>query len=104
MAWFWLLLAGLFETSGVVTISLWHRKKSIYRFISMLVAFTASFLFLALAMKELTMGLAYAIWTGIGATGGAVVGMLYFEESRDWKRLVAISIIVASVIGLKLLS
>jgi len=50
------------------------------------------------------MGTAYAIWTGIGTAGGAIVGMLFFQESKDWKRLVCIAMILASAVGLKLIA
>ena len=66
--------------------------------------FTASFIFLSIAMKTLPMGTAYAIWTGIGASGGAIFGMLYHGESKEWKRIICIALIIASVMGLKLIS
>lgn len=59
---------------------------------------------LAYAMETLPMGTAYAIWTGIGASGGAIVGMLVYRESKDWKRLVFIGMVLGAAIGLKLVS
>ena len=47
---------------------------------------------------------AYAIWTGIGASGGAVIGMLFYNESKDWRRVICIFLIISAVIGLKLVS
>ena len=64
----------------------------------------ASFYFLAQALKTLPVGTAYAIWTGIGAVGTAIVGMLVFGESREIGRVVSIVLIVAGIAGLKLAS
>ena len=64
----------------------------------------ASFYFLAQALKTLPVGTAYAIWTGIGAVGTAIVGMLVFGESREIGRVVSIVLIVAGIVGLKLAS
>ena len=50
------------------------------------------------------MSTAYAVWTGIGAVGGALIGMLFFKESKDIKRIICIAVILASTVGLKLLS
>jgi len=64
--------------------------------------FGLSFLFLTLAMNDLPMGTAYAVWTGIGAAGGAVLSMVLYNESKDWKRLVCIGLVLSATIGLKL--
>ncbi|WP_066636063.1 DMT family transporter [Desulfolucanica intricata] len=104
MAWTYLLLAGIFEASGVIFINKLHRDKNLQTFLLMFGGFGASFLFLTLAMKTLPMGTAYAVWTGIGASGGAVLGMLLYGESRDRRRLFFITIIIVSAIGLKLVS
>ncbi|MEI3613736.1 DMT family transporter [Pseudogracilibacillus sp. SO30301A] len=57
---------------------------------------------LAYSMNTLPMGTAYAVWTGIGASGGAIVGMVLFGESKDWKKIIFIAMVLESVIGLKL--
>jgi quaternary ammonium compound-resistance protein SugE len=59
---------------------------------------------LALAARGLPIGTAYAVWTGIGAVGTAIIGMILFDEPRDWMRLLCIGLIVAGVLGLKLVS
>ena len=64
----------------------------------------ASFFFLSLALRTLPIGTAYAIWTGIGAIGTALIGLLIFDEPRTAARLVCILLIVAGVVGLKLAS
>lgn len=104
MAWIALFVAGLLEMSGVAMMAQYHQKRSIRSLTLMLISFAASFLCLSLAMKTLPMGTAYAIWTGIGASGGAIVGMLLFNESRHWKRLFFIALILIGAIGLKLVS
>jgi len=63
-----------------------------------------SFIFLQQAMKELPLGTAYAIWTGIGAVGAVVVGMVWMGESRDMSRIICIALIVIGIVGLKFLT
>lgn len=104
MAWISLVLAGLCEMFGVVMINKVHHDRNWQSYLLLGAGFGASFLFLAYAMKTLPMGTAYAIWTGIGASGGAILGMLLYNESRDWKRLVFIFMVLGAAIGLKLVS
>ncbi|MFD1849918.1 DMT family transporter [Oceanobacillus bengalensis] len=104
MAWVSLVFAGLCEMFGVAMINKLHRERN-WKSLSLLVlSFGASFLFLAYAMETLPMGTAYAIWTGIGASGGAILGMLLYGESKDWKRLVFIAMVLGAAVGLKLVS
>ncbi|MGN7403562.1 DMT family transporter [Cytobacillus praedii] len=104
MAWISLILAGLFEMFGVVMINKLHKERNWKSLVLLVLGFGASFIFLAYAMKTLPMGTAYAIWTGIGASGGAILGMLLYGESKDWKRLVFIVMVLGAAIGLKLVS
>ncbi|WP_338752745.1 multidrug efflux SMR transporter [Bacillus sp. FJAT-52991] len=104
MAWASLILAGIFEMLGVAMINKFHQDKNWTSFIYMTVSFSASFLLLAVAMKSLPMGTAYAIWTGIGASGGAILGMLLYNEPKNWQRLLFISMVLGAAIGLKLIS
>ncbi|MGE7908819.1 DMT family transporter [Lysinibacillus xylanilyticus] len=104
MAWFALVVAGLCEMMGVYMISKYNNAKSIKNLVLLIFAFTLSFAGLANAMETLPMGTAYAIWTGIGAAGGALLGMLLFNESKDWRRIVCIVLVLGSAIFLKLLS
>ncbi|WP_257348603.1 DMT family transporter [Pseudalkalibacillus decolorationis] len=104
MSWIYLVLAGIFEMIGVVMINRLHTHKNLQSFLYMLVGFGASFLFLALAMEKLPMGTAYAIWTGIGASGGAILGMILFGEEKDWKRILFIIMVLGSAVGLKFIS
>jgi paired small multidrug resistance pump len=104
MDWFLLILAGLFEMIGVVMINRLHQQRNFQSFLYLLAGFGLSFLFLALAMKTLPMGTAYAVWTGIGASGGAIMGMILYGEPKDWKRLLFIAMVLGAAIGLKLIS
>ncbi|MFJ6411382.1 QacE family quaternary ammonium compound efflux SMR transporter [Terribacillus saccharophilus] len=104
MAWTFLILAGLFEMFGVAMISKLHKDKSWKPVVLLILGFGASFLFLSIAMGSLPMGTAYAVWTGIGASGGAIIGMLFFNESKDWKRILFIAMVLGAAVGLKLVS
>ncbi|UOE53044.1 multidrug efflux SMR transporter [Bacillus sp. CMF12] len=104
MSWVFLILAGLFEMTGVTMINSWHKKRNWQSLFLLVGGFGASFLFLALAMKELPMGTAYAVWTGIGAAGGAILGMILYGEPKDAKRIFFISMVLSAAIGLKLVS
>jgi len=102
MAWVVLVLAGLFETVGVTGMNMMNRKpdaKSVAVFAG---GFLLSFVLLSIAMRDLPMGVAYAVWTGIGTVGSALVGMFAYGESRDWRRLLFMSMVICAVAGLKL--
>lgn len=104
MAWISLVLAGIFEMLGVTMINKVNKEFSWKALFLLITSFSASFLFLAYAMNTLPMGTAYAIWTGIGAAGGAILSMILYGESREWKRLLFIFLILGAAIGLKLTS
>ncbi|MGG4267330.1 DMT family transporter [Peribacillus simplex] len=104
MAWISLILAGLFEMFGVAMINKLHKDRNWQSLLLLFIGFGASFLFLAFAMQTLPMGTAYAIWTGIGASGGAIIGMLLYGESKDWRRVVFIAMVLGAAVGLKLVS
>ncbi|RLL41320.1 QacE family quaternary ammonium compound efflux SMR transporter [Oceanobacillus piezotolerans] len=104
MAWFSLVLAGLFEMFGVAMINKLHKDRNWKSLALLVLGFGASFIFLSHAMETLPMGTAYAVWTGIGASGGAILGMLLYGESKDWKRIVFIAMVLGAAIGLKIVS
>ncbi|SEM02613.1 paired small multidrug resistance pump [Paenisporosarcina quisquiliarum] len=104
MAWISLILAGMFEMFGVIMINRLHQDPKWQSIILLILGFGSSFIFLAYSMKTLPMGTAYAIWTGIGASGGAILGMVLYDESKDWRRLVFIGMVLSAAIGLKLVS
>ena len=102
MAWIALIVAGLCEMTGVIMINKMYADRNWKPAVYMIIAFSASFLFLSIAMETLPMGTAYAIWTGIGAAGGAILGILFYGESNDWRRIVCIALILSATVGLKL--
>lgn len=104
MAWISLILAGLCEMFGVAMINKLHKDRSWKSLLLLFLGFGASFIFLAYSMETLPMGTAYAIWTGIGASGGAILGMIFYGESKDWRRLIFIGMVLGAAVGLKLVS
>ncbi|MGI1806019.1 DMT family transporter [Exiguobacterium sp. TDN 0502] len=102
MSWVYLIIAGIFEMFGVVLINTFNQNKNVKNLILMGTGFGLSFLFLTLAMNELPMGTAYAVWTGIGAAGGTILSMIFYNEAKDWKRIVCIGLVLSATIGLKI--
>ena len=102
MAWFALILAGLLETFGVAMINQLTVKRDLRTVVLLILGFGSSLALLSYSLRFIPMGTGYAIWTGIGVVGGALIGMIFFDESRDWKRMVFIAIVLCSAIGLKL--
>jgi len=96
------MMAGIFEMFGVAMINKLHKDRNWKAFALLVFGFGLSFLFLAIAMKTLPMGTAYAVWTGIGASGGAILGMLLYGEPRNFPRVISIAIVLGSAVGLKL--
>lgn len=104
MAWGYLLLAGLMEVAWAIGLKYTAGFTRLWPSIWTVSAMAASVWLLALALRTLPIGTAYAVWTGIGAVGVAVAGMLLFDESREGLRLVCIGLIVAGIAGLKWLT
>ncbi len=104
MAWLALIFAGLFEMFGVAMINKLYIDRNWKSVALLITGFGGSFLLLAYAMETLPMGTAYAIWTGIGASGGAILGMILYGESKDWRRIVCIGLVLSAAVGLKLVS
>lgn len=103
MDWVALIAAGIFEMFGIAMMNEVTKKRSAKTFGLLVLFFGISFALLSYAMSTIPMGTAYAIWTGIGASGGALVGMLFYGESKDWRRIVCIALIISAVVGLKYL-
>jgi quaternary ammonium compound-resistance protein SugE len=102
MAWFYLLIAGIMEVVWAVALKLSNGFTRPLPAAIVVVAGLLSLLFLALAVRQIPIGTAYAVWTGIGAVGVALIGILYFNESRHFWRLFFIALIVVGVMGLRL--
>ncbi|QMV41633.1 DMT family transporter [Cohnella cholangitidis] len=103
MAWIVLVFAGLFEVVGVLGMNRLKDKKDKLSVLLLAGGFVASFLLLSIAMQSISMGTAYAIWTAIGTVGGTLVGMLFYGESRQIRRIFFLCLVIGAVIGLKVL-
>ncbi len=104
MSWIYLIIAGVLEIGWAVGLKYTDGWSKLYPSILTIIGMIASFYFLSLALKTLPIGTAYAIWTGIGAVGTAILGMLLFDEPRDVLRIGCIFLIIAGIAGLKLTS
>ncbi len=106
MSWFYLVIAGLLEIGFTTALKLsngfsFERPKYILVFGAFALA---SFFLLNLAMRTISLGTAYAVWTGIGAAGTAVVGAWFFHETLTSLQIFFLCLLIASIIGLKLVS
>lgn len=107
MAWFILVLAGLCEVGFTTCLSKAKDatgNAAIFWLIGFLVSLTVSMLLLYKATQELPMGTAYAVWTGIGAVGTVLVGILFFREPADFWRIFFIVLLIGSIAGLKMVT
>lgn len=104
MPWIHLIIAGLLEVAWAVGLKHTDGWTRLVPSLITAALMVASFFFLSLAVRALPLGTAYAIWTGIGAVGTALVGIFVFGEPRTAARLACIVLIVAGIIGLKLTS
>jgi quaternary ammonium compound-resistance protein SugE len=104
MAWIYLFFAGLFEVVWASTMKQSEGFTKLTPSIITAVTMLISLWLLALAMRTLPLGTAYAIWTGIGAVGAFIVGLVFFSEPASFFRIASVGLIVAGLIGLKLTS
>jgi quaternary ammonium compound-resistance protein SugE len=104
MAWLYLLIAGLFEVAWATGLKYTDGFTRLMPSIWTAASMAVSFLFLSLALKTLPVGTAYAVWTGIGAVGVAILGIVLFAEPANALRLGCIGMIVGGIVGLKLVS
>ena len=102
MAWALVIIAGLFETGFALSLKASSGFTRVVPSILFVVFAAASFLLLSTALRTLPVGSAYAVWTGIGAAGTAVAGMIFLGESTEILKLVSVVLIVAGVVGLQL--
>jgi quaternary ammonium compound-resistance protein SugE len=104
MAWVYLLIAGVLEVQWAVTMKYTEGFSKLWPSVFCVLGMAASVYFLALAQKTLPLGTSYAIWTGIGAVGATICGIILFNEPRDMARILCILLIVAGILGLKITS
>ena len=104
MAWLVLLIAGLFEISWAIGLKYSNGFTNPTASVLTVIGMIASFYFLALALKNIPLGTAYAVWTGIGTIGTVILGIILFKEPVSIMRITCIMLIVCGITGLKLLS
>ncbi|MFZ0870624.1 MAG: quaternary ammonium compound efflux SMR transporter SugE [Rhodanobacter sp.] len=102
MPWIYLALAGLFEIGWAIGLKYSDGFTRLWPSVATAAAMIVSVLLLALATRSLPIGTAYAIWTGIGAVGAVILGIVLFGDSAAPLRLLCVSLIVAGIVGLKL--
>ena len=102
MPWVYLIVAGLFEVGFASTLKLTEGFTKLWPTLAFTVCIVLSFVFLNKAVKDLPIGTAYAVWTGIGAAGTAIIGILVYKEPVTALRMFFIVTLIGSIIGLKL--
>jgi quaternary ammonium compound-resistance protein SugE len=104
MAWLYLIIAGIFEVIWAMGLKYSQGFAKLFPSLVTLGAMVVSFYLLALATKSLPIGTAYAIWTGIGAIGAVLLGMILFNEPVNILRIVFLCLILVGIVGLKITS
>lgn len=104
MAWLYLMLAGLLEIASTTALRSIDSISQVGQIVLFLALSGVSFYFLALSMSGIPLGTAYAVWTGVGALGTVLIGILYYEEPATTLRLVFLTTLIGSIIGLKFVS
>jgi quaternary ammonium compound-resistance protein SugE len=102
MAWFYLFLAGLFEVFWAVGMKYSEGFSKLYPSLFTITFMVLSVIFLAWSVKTLPLGTAYAVWTGIGAFGTVIYGIVFFSEPASLLRLLCLALIILAIMGLKL--
>ena len=102
MAWFWLILGGLFEVGFTTSLRFVDGFRNLPWTLVFLVSVAISMFLLEVAARTIPMGTAYAVWGGIGAVGTVIVGMIWFQEPVATIRILLILAIIAAIAGLKL--
>jgi len=104
MAWFILFIAGLFEVAWAIGLKYSNGFTQLWPSVFTIVTMITSMGLLSFTVKSLPVGTAYAVWTGIGAVGTAILGIILFNESREFLRIFFILLIIAGIAGLKFYS
>lgn len=104
MSWIMLLLAGIFEVTWAIAMKYSDGFTVLIPSIITVVGYILSAIFLAIALKQLPLGTAYAMWTGFGIIGTSVLGIFLFQEKLSLPQIICVLMIIVGIIGLKLLS
>jgi quaternary ammonium compound-resistance protein SugE len=102
MAWVYLVIAGLLEVGWAIGLKYTEGFTRLVPSVATIIAMVASIVLLGIALRELPVGTGYAVWTGIGTVGTAILGIFLFAEPATALRLACIGLIVAGILGLKL--
>ena len=102
MGWLILIVAGLFEVVWAVALKMSNGFRNVAADVAFVAGMALSVWLLSVAMKTIPMGTAYAVWTGVGAVGGFLAGIVLFGESASALRIASAALIVAGIVGLKL--
>ena len=104
MHWIYLLIAGIFEISWAIGLKFSDAFSKIAPSVFTVICMFLSFYFLSLSLKNLPLGIAYAVWTGIGITGTVIFGITLFKEPITFAKFIFIALIISGIAGLKLLA
>jgi quaternary ammonium compound-resistance protein SugE len=104
MAWFSLMIAGMFEVVWAIAMKYSNGFSKPIPAMITVAGMILSFYFLAISLRSLPIGTAYAVWTGIGAIGTVILGMVLFGEPQTMSRLFLIGLILCGIVGLKITS
>lgn len=104
MAWIYLVIAGLFEVGFTTCLKMSNNFSNAKWSTGFFICIFLSFHFLNEAIQKIPIGTAYAVWTGIGAVGTALMGIFLFSEPSDFWRLFFIMLLIGSIVGLKVVS
>ena len=102
MAWVYLVIAGLLETGWAIGLKYTDGFRRPVPSILTIIAIAASMVLLAIAARTIPIGTAYSVWVGIGAVGAVTLGIILFDEPRDFARMLFVGLLIVSLIGLKL--
>ena len=104
MGWIYLIIGGLFEVAFTTSLKLSDNFANKWWSAAFFISISLSFYFLNKAIQTIPLGTGYAVWTGIGAVGTAIVGIFFFDEPTYFWRVFFISLLIGSIVGLKLVS
>lgn len=104
MAWTILIIAGLFEVIWAIGLKYTEGFTKLWPSVFTITAMIVGFILLSQALRTIPVGTGYAVWTGIGVVGTAVIGMLFLGEPRDTARVICLLLIVVGIVGLKIVS
>lgn len=104
MAWIYLFFAGFFEIVWAISLKYSQGFSKLWPSVITVGAMAISIYLLAMALKDLPLGIAYAIWTGIGIIGTVILGIILFQESKDLLKILFVLMIIAGIVGLRLVT